>query len=328
MRKSPCCASSVRRFGRRRRQCSSCLRTWRYRTKKRGRPRLRSDSRLFDRILIQRRSLTELARARGVSRQALCHRFKVELNRQIRRGGLARTTRGRAILIIDGLWFKFKRRPWVIYLMALRPVRGNTATFIDPCVLPGRESLSGWKAAVNTISTDRKRQVQAIVVDDFTGCTTLADENNWVLQLCHFHMLSRLRARLGFRRPRGVTLISLRQQAYRLVETALETSDQNQLTHALCELDERYVNSELPWKYKNILRQFIRRIQQYRAYRIHPNLRLPKTTGSAEAMGRRIRDLLGRTRSLSTAKALELWARNYVRIHPNVACNAADLSTK
>ncbi len=327
MRKSKCCGAKTRRFGERRRQCCACLRTWRIRTKRRGRPGLRSDHRLLGRVLLQRRSLTEMALSRGVSKQALSHRFLTELARQFNR---VRNTRGRwgsSILIVDGLWFRFKRRPWVIYLMALRPVNSNVATFMDPFIFSGRESASGWIRALGTIPLIRRSRVQAFVVDDFTGCTTIAKQNQWVLQLCHFHMLARLRARLGRKRPRGVSQRSLRQQAYQLVRTALHTDDSSRLAEALSELRLRYVESELPWKYRNILRQFIRRIDAYRAYRTHPHLKLPKTTGSAESMGRVIRDLMRRTRNVRTPKALELWVRNYIRLRPEILCNPAKLST-
>lgn len=279
------------------------------------------------RVLLQHRSLIEIARNRGISKQALSHRFLTELARQFKR---ARNTRGRwgsSILIVDGLWFRFKGQPWVIYLMALRPVNSNVATFMDPFVLPGRESASGWIRALGTIPLIRRSRVRAIVVDDFAGCTTIAKQNQWVIQLCHFHMLARLRARLGHRRPRGVSLRPLRQQAYQLVRTALYTDDAGELAAALKELRSRYIDSELPWKYRNILRQFVRRIQAYRAYRTHPHLNLPKTTGSAESMGRVIRDLMRRTRNVSTPKALELWVKNYIRLRPQIQCNSSQLST-
>jgi hypothetical protein len=42
-------------------------------------------------------------------------------------------------------------------------------------------------------------------------------------------------------------------------------------------------------------------------------------------MGRVIRDLLRRTRSISSPTALERWVTNYVEVRPNVTCRAGDL---
>lgn len=327
MRKSDCCVARTRRFGARRRQCCRCLRTWRIRTKRRGRPGLRSDPRLIDRVFRQRRSLTELARNRGVSRQALSHRFLTELARQFKRKPKPDAALGGAILIGDGLWFRFQRRPWVAYLMALRPLHGNRATFLDPFILAGNESQPGWERALDTIPARQRCRVRALVVDDFAGCVSLAKRNGWVLQLCQFHLLARLRARLGYRHPRNVSARPLRQHAYRLVRTALDTDDLGHLEKTLEELKSVWLRPELPWKYRNVLRQFARRINEYRAYRIHPHLNLPRTTGSAESMGRVIRDLMRRTRSLSTPKSLKLWMTNYIRIRPDITCNAAPKST-
>lgn len=327
MRKSPCCGAKIRRFGRRRRQCRACLKTWSIRPKKRGRPSLRSDKRLIDRVLVARRSLTELARHRKLSRQALSHRFLTELTRQSKIARSVTLGDGGCILIVDGLWFKFKRRPWVAYLMALRPVHSNRATFVSPVIREGRESASGWQAALETIPADVRNGVRAFVVDDFTGCTTLARENKWILQLCHFHMLARLRARAGFRRPGGVSLALLRQQAYELVSQALTSHDSERVLEIRSLLQERYIRSQLPWKYRNMLRQFTKRIDEYRAYRLHPQLLLPRTTGTVESMNRILRDLLRRTRSLSTPRAVQLWLENYLRLRPTITCNPANLST-
>lgn len=327
MRKTRCCETESRKFGPGRRQCCACGKTWRPRPKKRGRPGLRTDRRLLQRVFGQRRSLTELAKNRGLSRQALSHRFRKQLARQMAVPHPGNQHVGDTILLADGIWFKFKRRPWVLYLMALRPVEGNLAKFIDPVVLPGQESKTRWEQALATIPADQRAGIRALVVDNFGGCTTIAKRNKWVLQLCNFHLLAQFQARLGRNRPRAVTAHQLRAQAYREVDLALATPDTGLLGSALNRMILLSDSLALPWKYRNMLRESTRRIDDYRAYLVHPELRLPRTTGSAESMNRVVKDLLARIRSLSTPKSLRLWLTNYIRTRPGIVCNPSGLST-
>ena len=70
------------------------------------------------------------------------------------------------------------------------------------------------------------------------------------------------------------------------------------------------------------------RIDHFRAYRKYPELDLPTTTGSVEAMNRRVRDLMRQTRSISSPQALQLWAIALIRTRPIVVCNGKHFSTK
>lgn len=328
MGKSQCCDAIIRRFGKRRRQCGSCLRTWRIRIKQRGRRRLRLDDRLIHRVLLERRSLTELGRAAGLSRQALSYRFLRALEAHLVRSKSSQPGNSPdLVLLIDGLWFRFKRRPWVLYLMAFKPPEANTAIFIDPVLQQGSESRDAWNRALETIPEKDRSRVRALVCDNFAGCTTLAQWNGWVLQLCHFHLIASLRTRLGRFHRHTVGARVIREEGYQLVRTALTTSNESLLNAATERLQDLADNSRMPWKFGNILREFVRRIQSYRAYQIHPQLGLPRTNGSAESMGRVIRDMMRRTRNITTPEALRLWVTNYIRLRPGIACNGAKKST-
>jgi hypothetical protein len=326
MRKSPCCAAVVRRFAGRRRQCAACLKTWRIRPRKRGRPALRSDSRLIHRVLIQRRNLTEIARRRKRTRQALSRRFTKTLQSHLLRSRVVSVASEDAILLVDGLWFRFKRTPWVLYLMALRPVNAETATFIDPVLIEGPERMQAWKNALATIPREQRQSIRALVGDKFHGCRTIADENGWILQLCHFHLLGPLSQRLGRRRPNLVARI-LRQEAYKLLKKAIRTVDSKQLGTILYCLKELMSEPAMPVYFKQCIRTFLRHPNDYHAYLRYPSLRLPCTNNSTEAMGRRVRDLLRQTRGLRSPKALKLWATQHIRMHPHIACRATQLST-
>lgn len=322
MGKSTCCGAVCWQHGARRRLCTQCKRTWRIRARKRGRPKLRHKQRLVHRVFQQRRSLTELAKAMGLTRQALSYRFLKALKQPMRPSGpIAGLASDGLILLADGLWFRFKRRPWVLYLMALRPVSGNRAMFIDPVMLQGPESRDGWIAAMGRIPDDCRCRVRALVCDNFRGSATIAARNGWVLQLCHFHMIAQLRARMGFRRPGGVSAKEVRLEGYRLVRSALVTRDQAELRSALDRLTALGKSSATPAVMRDIFREFVRRIAAYRAYLDFPEMQLPTTTGTVESMGRVIRDLMRRTRNVGTPAALNLWVTNYIRYRPLIACN-------
>ena len=58
------------------------------------------------------------------------------------------------------------------------------------------------------------------------------------------------------------------------------------------------------------------------------NLNLPTTTGSVEAMNRRVRDLMRQTRSIKSPQALQLWATAMIRMRPAITCNGKHFQQK
>lgn len=211
----------------------------------------------------------------------------------------------------------------MLYLMALRPLTGNRAVFLDPLLLRGTETKLGWQMALGTIPIICRTRIKAFVVDNFSGCTSIAKDNGWVLQLCHFHLIAHLKSMLGGVRRRSLQDGPLRKEAFRLVRIALATADSGLLGSSLDRLEAIHGERILQWKFKDRLREFIRRIDAYRAYRNHPELGLPRTTGSAESMVRVVSDLMRRTRGISSPDAYKLWVTNYIRARPEITCNPA-----
>lgn len=328
MRKSQCCRAIIWRINARRRQCSNCRRSWRTWRKRRGRPRVRGLDRLVHQVLIEHQSLSQLARRSGVTRQALSYRFLRALESYLRRSRAPSVGNAENyVLLIDGLRFRFKRRPWVLYLMAFKSPQENSATFIDPVLQEGPECRDAWRQALRTIPKKNRAKVRALVCDNFRGGTTIAAENRWVLQLCQFHLKAAVYKLLGRRFRFTVGLRSTREEAYALIQCALTTDSDQRLNAAIARLRAIADQRCLPYRFTMILREFVRRVADYRAYKEHPSLQLPRTTSSIESKGRTIRDLLGRARSLRTPKAVRLWATSYVRLRPTVTCRSATLST-
>lgn len=318
MRKSPCCRSKIWSLSARRRQCSSCKRRWRVRSKKRGRRERRGDERLVIQVLSQRRSLTDLAKRQDLTRQAVSARFRNALKRRaLVSAGPSDLSNG-AILLVDGLWFQFKRRPWVLYLSALRPLHEDRATFCDPVLIEGVESKRAWLEVIGRIPKARKANIRAIVGDKFSGCRAIAKTHGWILQLCHFHLLAQFKGRVTLRSSTKARL--LRQEIYRLVSQALLTTDGARLDSLRLGLKALISDAGTPARYRSLVRGFLRAIEDYHAYLLYPELRLPRTNGSCEAMARRVRDSLYAARSISSPKALTNWAVNLVRIKPTIMC--------
>lgn len=318
MRTAPCCKAKIRRFSGRRRQCVSCLRTWRVRPKKRGRRRRRSDNRLIQRVLCQQRTLTQLALTAGLTRQTLSARFRKVLRCEYVRPAPATNHIGDLILLADGLWFRFGKIRWVLHLMALRPVKGEVAVFLDPVLLEGREDKLSWLKAMSTIPKAYRRSIRALVGDKFSGCVDIARQNGWVLQLCHFHLLAQLK---GHSSNRATTTVpNIRHGIHSLLRKTLRTADKNKRDQLIGLLKVLLSDPATPATYKSVVRGFFRSLDRYHAFIHHPQLLLPTTNGSSEAMGRRVRDMLDQTRSLSTPTALDHWVRKQIRLKPAIAC--------
>src|SRR5262245_38081250 len=218
-------------------------------------------------------------------------------------------------------------KDWVLYLMAVKPCHQNRAIFLDPLLLPGRENLRGWSQAITTIPAPIRKRIRASVSDEVAGIVRLGTSQGWIVQLCHFHLISRLQNCRG-RRNRRLAGRPLREALYQLTRQALDLPDGPRLEIVIQEL--RYLERQATELrvMRMIVREFLRRIDHFRACRKYRELHLPATTGAVEAMGRRIRDLMRQTRSISSPQALSLWATALIRMRPTVMCNGKHFQQK
>ena len=321
--KSPCCQETIYRFGSRRRQCRACGRTWRVRRKKRGRKLKRSSARLPQKILISHMRMMAWARARNVSEAAASFRLTGAMRHMLRTAYRYAFPPGPYALLGDGLYFKFKRMDWVMYVMAVKPIRSHRAFFLDPVLLQGKESYERWRMALATIPTGTEKRILAFVSDGFRGSKLIAKERGWIHQRCHFHLLMALIRRHG-RRLYRVKGAGIRERLLGVVRILLTTTDamikrkqtlkaQRLLSHPLCP----------PWIRKQTI-EFLRTLDDFRAYLHHPSLNLPTTTNSMESAGKLIR------RATSTARTPEsvlLRATVFLRLKKSITCNGKS-STK
>lgn len=275
-------------------------------------------------ILVEGRSLSELARRRyGVSAQALSQRLHRVLRSLVAGPGTRAWPPAPLVLLADGLWFRFDGRFWVLYLMAIKSCQHREAIFLDPVLLPGRESAQHWARVFATLPGDLRTGIRALIADDLRGMVTLAVSHGWILQLCHFHLISQLHARRG-RRQRTVTYRAHREALYRLVRRALDLPEGPELPHTLRVLRRRVGQPRAIGRMAWLVREFLRRADHFRAYRRYPEWNLPTTTGAVEAMAHRLRSFMRRLGNLRTPQALQLWATALIRMRPAIMCNGKE----
>lgn len=271
-------------------------------------------------VLVQGHTLKTLAPRYGLTAQGFSRRFRRALKQLVSRPRRLRLPAGPLVLLLDGVYFRFRGKDWVLYLMAVKPCCQNRAVFLDPLLLPGRENLRGWSQAITTIPGYVRRRIRASVSDEISGIIGLGTSQRWIVQLCHFHLISRLQSCRG-RRNRRLAGRPLRESLYQLTRQALELSDGPDFETVLKQLRDLAQQVTGLRVIRMIVREFLRRIDQFRAYRKYPELNLPTTTGAVEAMGRRVRDLMRQTRSIRSPQALKLWTTAFIRTRPNVTCN-------
>jgi hypothetical protein len=326
--KSPCCGARIRRFGPRRRQCVQCRRTWTIRPRKRGRPAHRTPASVLHRVFVEGFTVGQLFSKRpGVALPAYRYRFRQALRRFVARPSPQKIPRGPLVLLADGLWFEFDGVPWVLYLTALKPCRGNTATFLDPLLLPGKEGASRWQQALAAIPPRATHRIQAMVVDNLPGMRRLAYQRQWVLQLCHFHLLLKLQAQ---RRSVRYSLRGgpVREEIPQLIRNALELPDGPRLSRTLERLGRLSRRDCGTQRVQTTVRGFLKALPFYRSCLTHPHLELPRTTNSVESMARLLRELLRSSRAGSNPASVLLWTTALIRMRPRVTCNGYSFNRK
>lgn len=321
--KSLCCRGSIYRFGKRRRQCAVCKRTWRIRTKRRGRNRKRINPRLAVHTLIERRTFLHQHRRGSISQSGFSRKLSKALHTVVQATQSRRLPSGPYALLGDGLYFKFKRMDWVMYVMAVKPVRSHRAFFLDPVLLPGKESYERWRVAVATIPSETKKRILAFVSDGFRGSQLISEQNHWLHQRCHFHLLAALVRGKGKRRYR-IRSSALRDKILEATRILLCSRNAHALAQARKAIRTRIIRPNCPVYVRKQALEFLERENDFRTYLLHQRLTLPTTTNSIESTGRMIRKA---TSTARTSKSVLLRATAFLNLKKSIACNGK-LSTK
>lgn len=321
--KSPCCRGRINHFGKRRRQCSLCKRTWRIRLKRRGRKRRRITSEFAIRTLVEHRTFAHQPHYRHISQSGFSRRLTKALQAEVKTRYVRRMPSGPSALLGDGLYFKFQRVEWVLYVMAVKPASSHKAFFLDPVLLPGRECYERWQMAVDSIPKKVKEHVVAFVSDGFRGSKLLATEHGWLAQRCHFHLLAALVRRHG-RRTYRLKGAKIREQLLVAIRIMLVSTKNDTLKDQRTKIKRLLKHEQCPRYIRKQTIEFLRSFNDFRTYLSYPALNLPTTTNAIESTGKLIRRA---TSTARTPQSVLLRARAFLRLRKSITCNGKS-STK
>lgn len=318
--KSPCCSAPVRHYGTHRRQCTQCKSTWRIRKKKRGRKRKRIAKVLLERVLLDKHTAIQESKRLSMSTSGVAKRYTVAMHKIVDSSHPLKFPKGPYALIVDGAYFKFECRDWVLYIMILKPVCSDKAYFLDPILVKGKEKYGVWNEVVNTIPKHIKKRIKAFVTDGLRGSQQLSERHGWIHQRCHFHLLASLVRGKGKTKYRTRNS-TLREQILSAVRVLLTPTNKRKLPPARKTLFKLMSDPVCPAYIRKHVDEFLEREDDFRAYLNCPELRLPKTTNSVESTVHMVR---GATRTARTPESLLLRTIAFMRLKKFVVCNGEE----
>lgn len=100
---------------------------------------------------------------------------------------------------------------------------------MDPILEPGKESAATWNRLIENLPPGVKNRIVALVSDGIRGIEAVAKEHNFIIQRCHFHLLSCLQEMRG---KRATTLgRTIREEIYHSVYLALSQRSKRKLNN-------------------------------------------------------------------------------------------------
>ena len=313
--KSDCCRAKIIRFGGKRRQCVACKKTWRVHPAKRGRKVRRRQRNYLDKVFCHNFSVNQLAEHSSLSVDAIYKRFNRNLAELISGRRTIRVRGQKLILLIDAEWQYFKDKPWTMYFVSVKSVNSETVTIFDPLMRPGKENYSVWKEAIDQLPGSIKNRVIALVSDGIRGIETIAEDNGWIIQRCHFHLLLQLKKRRGKRAATPGRLV--REEIYCSVRLALSETSKRRLNILCRRLAVLAVDDGCPERMKRIVRDFLRRFEEFRNYLNYPEYNLPTTTNVMESLNSFVRKKSG---TVNSPQAWLRWTTATIRLKSKFIC--------
>lgn len=319
--KSPCCKASVRRYGGRRRQCTHCLKTWRIRTKKRGRRIIRTSVHVAEGVLSTDSTIKQKARTVGVTERTYQRRMQRSLaliNTQVLYDQVPKDTP--LVLLIDGIWSHTEKQRVVVYLAAVKPVNEPVAYLLPPWACLGTETAPKWRHVIQSLPVDIQEQICALVCDGITGMTSYAHHRGWVVQRCQFHFIKTIERFRGGKN-RFVPEKELRSELYGLMRQTLIVHEE-QAQAIFMKIKKLAGQEQCPkWVHKHA-EELLRAQKEFRAHINHPELQLPRTTGCMESTCAIVRTRLRRAHGFKTIQSLQRWISGLICIKKTVTCNS------
>lgn len=314
-KKSECCAAKIRRFGGKRRQCAVCKKTWRIHLSKRGRKKARKQQHYIDKVFNHEFSIKQLALHSNLSVNVIYKRFGKNLNVIVKRKRISRIRGNKLILLIDAQWQYFRGELWTMYFLSIKTVGSEKVTILDPILRCGRECFTDWNEAIDQLPRSAKKRVIAIVSDGIRGINTIAANNGWLLQRCHFRLLGMLQKMRGKRLTTSGRLV--REEIYCSIKLALAETSKRRL-NILCKRLAVLAKDDLcPARMRGAVRDFLRRLSEFRTYMDYPELNLPTTVNVVESNNSYVRR---KSRTVNSPNAWHRWAIACARFKSKFTC--------
>lgn len=318
--KSCCCQAAIQLFGDRRRRCSQCGKTWTIRPRRRGVRAKRINQLRIKKVFKQGFRVKNLVRG-GKSYSGVQKLFSRQLTKLANQPVNYTIAGEKLVLIIDAQWHYFKKLPWTIYLIIIKPCGANTAWSLDPILKFGKESASHWDEAIDEIPDYIKNRVFAVVSDGIRGITWVIRQRGWLVQRCHFHLLSLLQKQRGKRASTPGR--NLREVIYQTVKTLLRKVGGKQSARLQRRLEILAQNPLCPKRMRMQVREFLRNLNYYHTYLRHPELDIPHTTNVVESVNSITRKNVAK---INNPKAWFKWTKMAIRMHPKFNCKGANFN--
>lgn len=227
---------------------------------------------------------------------------------------------GRLIVIIDGIWAIIDDVRYTIVMVLARRITGWKARLKGLVLIRGEECQALWEQALDSSLTAQElANVSGLVGDGGHGLTTLCREQGWVYQRCHTHLLRDLHLISGKRSPKTR---AIRERALELVRGILNTPSERKAQTLAQWLQLLIARADCPKTVRNKVGGFLRHYAKYRACYQYPELRLPRTTNSAECVSSRIQYHINHMRGMKTERSLAYWLDILLRLYPTVRCSS------
>jgi len=314
-KKSKCCAAKIVRFGGKRRQCNVCKKTWRVHPAKQGRKPSRKQYSYLKKVFNHGFRVRQLALHSRLSTDAIYKRFAKNLDSAVNQRRIIRIQGQKLILLIDAEWQYFKKELWTLYFLSIKSINTESVIILDPVLKQGKENATVWNEIINQLPPSVKKRIIALVSDGIRGIETITNNNDWIIQRCHFHLLSMLQKMRGKRATTHGRLI--REKIYCSVKLALSVTSTYKLNILCRRLAVLAQNDGCPKRMRMVVRDFLRRLPEFRSYLDYPELNLPTTINVMESINSFVRV---KTRTINTPKSWHKWAIACARLKSKFTC--------
>lgn len=311
--KSPCCQSSVWRFGERRRRCSVCQKTWRVWKKNRGRKKNRLNFNSLFQYFERKSKNTRL------NKKILSARLRLILEKFNAETPWPKIPKGPLIVVADGLIEYFGNKKYAVYFIIIRSISNSRAYIFPPYMREEGEVVLGWKEAFEKLPNEVLSRICALVCDGHGGLVYLAKTHGWALQRCHFHLIYNIAHFSSFGHLNQTHNMGLRIK--NLVQVILHHKDTEAISLALVAL-QKIKNGITSRSFKTVISGFLKHYEDYRTYLNYPQYFLPTTSNSAEFLNSQIRDIQYRARGFRTPKSFFSWVIGFCKYKKFVTCRS------